>query len=139
MGSDSLRSPGSDGDDPTATNDTHSPALRHKKFIVCLTPYERRQLRELASERGLKMATYVRLCALGDALPARLAPARPIPEINRLTYRQLSWVGNNLNQIARQLNMRDGDVPELHEILGTVDRLAELLREVQAQVIGVGK
>lgn len=128
---DSLRSPG----ERRAEGRPEDGLSRTVLFPIRLTPAERKRLGELAGERGLNVATYVRAAALGAPLP----PARPVaarlPEVNVDTYRQLGWIGNNLNQLARAFNLRDGEDPtgaevlaELHRLMGAVRELQRLLR-----------
>src|SRR5262245_35827075 len=68
---------------------------------VRLTDGERDQLAEVARDLGISLSTYIRQAALSRPLPPRRA-VRPIPEINRDTYHDLSKIGADLNAIARR-------------------------------------
>jgi len=59
---------------------------------------------------------------------------RPVPEVAPELLRQVSGMGNNLNQIARRLNQSDSLTPServsLLSILNSLDRqLGELLEQ----------
>jgi len=75
----------------------HKPAreLRTKQFTFWVTPAEKEHIRDVARRAGLTPSAYVRAVALGN----RPAP-RPGDE-NRELLRQLSRIGNNLNQLHR--------------------------------------
>lgn len=63
------------------------------------------ELESRATEAGLSVGAYLRACGLGDAGPrARRRP--PVErELLARTNADLNRVGNNLNQIARTLNI----------------------------------
>lgn len=64
---------------------------------VRLTPDERENLLEIASKHHLSLSELIRRFALRRKLPAA------IPEVNIKTYRELAAIGNNLNQLVREL------------------------------------
>jgi len=64
---------------------------------VRLTPEERDKLSAMAKEHHISLSELIRRFALKRKLP----PA--IPEINIKTYRELAAIGNNLNQLVREL------------------------------------
>jgi hypothetical protein len=68
-----------------------------------------------------------------------MPPRKPtcvIPGVNQLTYRQLAQLGNNMNQIAHQLNQHYGESPELLQILRVYESVGPLVRKLWAEVIG---
>jgi len=85
-----------------------------------------------ADEAGLSIAAYFRAAALGDAGPRA---QRRLPADHRLLRQilgHLGRVGNNLNQIARQLNSGEEphtQMPELHEALNDYMRLRDTIFE----------
>ena len=83
----------------------------------------------------MTVAAFVRAAALGSCLPPRPVP-RPVPPINREAYWHLGQVGNNLNQIARRLNMADGDAPTLAEVQTALEELRGLVQQVRLQLFG---
>ncbi len=109
---------------------------RSVQFVVYLTREERTRIGEYAREHGMKVASYLRLAALGRKLPPRRSPPAPVPEINRVAYHQLAQIGNNLNQLARWANIGDGEEPEAREVLLTLDALIPVVRRLQLQMIG---
>ena len=125
----SLRSRGK------ADDDGHGALSRTVLFPIRLTAAERATLGELAGERGVTVAAFVRAAALGSYTPPRPMP-RPVPSINREAYWHLGQVGNNLNQIARRLNMADGDGPTLAEVQRGLEELRGLVQQVRLQLFG---
>lgn len=88
---------------------------RHRQVKSYFTDDERSDLLARAEATGLTLAAYVRVCALGEqpkAKPTRLAAA---------TIRQLSAVGNNLNQLTRHANA--GTIPHGDEIRMVLDQI----------------
>lgn len=86
--------------------------------LVWLTEAENTLLESRATESGLSVASYLRASALGDAGPR----ARRSPTIEKealgAAIAELNRVGNNVNQIARALNVgKDHDPAELDTTL----------------------
>lgn len=77
---------------------------RSKQAVVRLTEAEAVELQSRARRAGLSAGAYLRACALGDSGPR----AKRAPPVNRELLGEalasLNRVGNNLNQIAKQLN-----------------------------------
>jgi hypothetical protein len=87
---------------------------RGETVTVRLTKDERATLDALASRSGLTVGAFMRAAAFGDAGPR----AQRRPPADHKALRQLlgecGRVGNNLNQIARNLNTGgSADIPEL--------------------------
>lgn len=78
---------------------------RTERVDVRLTPAEAQALAERAAAFGASVSDFVRLRALGAdaAAPVR----RRMPEDAAAAVRQLSAIGNNLNQIARFAHSHD--------------------------------
>jgi mobilization protein NikA len=107
-------------------------------FPVRLTADEKRRLDSLARERGLRLAAYIRVTTLGGPMPPRRSDPVLVPAVNRDVYRHLGQVGNNLNQIARRLNIEDGSDPAATETLAAIREVLPLLLAVQGQLLGKG-
>ena len=77
---------------------------REKRAMVRLTAAEAAELQERAARAGLSAGAYLRACALGESGPR----SKRAPPVNRALLAEalaaLNRVGNNLNQIAKQLN-----------------------------------
>ena len=91
---------------------------RGETVTVRLTRDERDTLKALSSRAGLATGAFMRAAAFGDAGPR----ARRRPPVDHKALRQLlgecGRIGNNINQIARRLNMDDSfDLPELQAAL----------------------
>lgn len=92
---------------------------RTRGKMVWLTDAENSQLAARAAEAGLSAAGYLRASALGDAGPrARRAPTVEKQALGA-AIAELNRVGNNINQIARALNIgKDYDDAFLHHSVG---------------------
>jgi hypothetical protein len=102
---------------------------RRTAFIgIQLTPSERDELDAAATKQGATVSAYTRECLFRRSA-AIVAATRRNPEAAAL-MRELSAIGNNLNQIARQLNttgeMRD---PAM------LDAALELLKPAMSRVL----
>lgn len=77
---------------------------RLKSVRAAVTPSEYSAIEERARLAGLSTGAFLRACALGDSGPR----AKRAPPINRELLSEalagLNRVGNNINQIAKQLN-----------------------------------
>jgi len=81
-----------------------------------LTQKEKQDLKKRAEAAGLSVNEYLRRSALGG---------EPIQsKSDQRTRRELRWIGNNLNQLARKANR--GELPEVAE---AVEDGIEALRE----------
>lgn len=77
---------------------------RMKSVRAAVTPDEYSAIQERARRCGLSAGAYLRACALGDSGP-RAKRAPPVHrELLGEALASLNRVGNNLNQIAKQLN-----------------------------------
>ena len=111
---------------------------RGEAVTVRLTKDERATLDALASRSGLAVGAFMRAASFGDAGPR----AQRRPPADHKALRQLlgecGRVGNNLNQIARQLNAGGPvDVPELREALAAYLHIrTAILRALAMDTIG---
>ena len=101
---------------------------RTKEIKIRMTDTEHQRLLERCDR--LHLAEWLRQLGLGEHTSRR----RRVPEVAPELLRQVSGIGNNLNQIARRLNQLDGLNPtervSLLAVLNSLDRnLGELLEQ----------
>ena len=101
---------------------------RTKEIKIRLTETEHQRLLDRCDRAHL--AEWLRQLGLGEHTSRR----RRVPEVAPELLRQVSGIGNNLNQIARRLNQLDGLNPtervSLLAVLNSLDRnLGELLEQ----------
>jgi len=101
---------------------------RTKEIKIRLTETEHQRLLDRCDRTHL--AEWLRQLGLGEHTPRK----RLIPKVDPELLRQISGIGNNLNQIARRLNQSDSLTPServsLLSILNSLDRqLGELLEQ----------
>lgn len=111
---------------------------RGETVTVRLTKDERDTLDALSSRSGMAAGAFMRAAAFGDAGPR----AQRRPPVDHVALRQLlgecGRVGNNLNQIAHNLNAgRPVNVPELRAALAAyLDIRAAILRALAMDTTG---
>ncbi len=101
---------------------------RTREIKIRLTDSEHQRLIERCDRTHL--AEWLRQLGLGE----HIARKRRVPDVSPELLRQVSGIGNNLNQIARRLNQLDGLNPtervSLLAVLNSLDRnLGELLEQ----------
>ena len=87
---------------------------RHHQYLVRLTPEEHEEISAKADNAGMTPAAFFRLAALGT--PGPRSQRRPPADHKALReiLGHCGRIGNNLNQIAYQMNKRGNpDIPEL--------------------------
>lgn len=101
---------------------------RDRQLNIALHQSEVEALRARAEARGMRLVDYaraslltMRVASVGVVLPSKL---------ERLNLEQLKRIGNNLNQIARQLNGLGQVVPG--ELSETLNAVRQLLRDAAA-------
>jgi len=72
-----------------------------EKFLIKVSKLEKEEIRSRSTELGFNMSVYARKMLLGK---------RIIIKTDKEMIRQIKYVGNNINQIANQLNMRSDDL-----------------------------
>lgn len=96
----------------------------YKTITLRLNAAEYAHLREQAAAAGLKMEPLLRQLIMG----ANLRP-RP-PDTYAALLRELSAIGNNVNQLAHQANARGAATQdEINETVRLVRRMWRLVRE----------
>jgi hypothetical protein len=94
-----------------------------------LTPSERRQIEAAAKAAGARLSEYTReLCLRRSTVAAIIAGVRRNPEA-RVLMRELTAIGNNLNQLARIANTARA-VPHLRELQTATDALKAAMARV---------
>jgi hypothetical protein len=101
---------------------------RTSRLEVRLTPAEHQALRNCAKEAKLRPSAYVRASILGQV-------PRIVPAANPDIARALSRVGNNVNQIARSLNLRSGEDPTRDELVEAYRELRGLIRQTYLELL----
>ena len=96
---------------------------RNKAVLIRLTDNEKNQLQCQAANAGLKIEPFIRKLIAGvDIHP------RPPDSIVQL-IREVNYIGNNINQIAKKVNSENSiNQAQLEEILHL---LGEIYREVK--------
>jgi hypothetical protein len=101
---------------------------RNKSIKIRVNESEFSQLNELKEKAGFSMlADYMRSVSLNLEVPAK----QEYPKIDPALQRQISGIGNNINQIARQVNSSDlkaGDAMQIIGYLSSIDRTLEKIR-----------
>lgn len=109
---------------------------RQKSIKVRLTESEYELLKKQAN--GQPMASYMRSVCLGNSQ----TPSKNTPNIHPQLLRQLAGIGNNTNQVARQINYRiasggelnSTDVVELERYFGEILEQLIAIRQQYSQV-----
>ena len=96
----------------------------HKTITLRLTPEQYTQLQEQANATGLKMEPLLRQLIMGVTLRPRP------PDAYAALLRELSAIGNNVNQLAHQANARgEATRGEIEEAARLVRQASKLIRE----------
>lgn len=96
---------------------------RTNAVIVRLTDKEKKQLQRQAENAGLKMEPFIRKLIMGTDIQPR-----PPDNVVQL-IREINYIGNNINQIAKKVNTENYvSQSQLEEILHL---LGEIYREVK--------
>jgi hypothetical protein len=101
---------------------------RDRQLNIALHHSEVEALQARADARGMRLVDYARanLLTMRAAQVGVVVPSK----LERLNLEQLKRIGNNLNQIARQLNGLGQVVPD--ELSETLTAVRELLRSAAA-------
>lgn len=101
-----------------------APSKRDRQLNIALHRSEVEALQARADARGMRLVDYARasLLTMRAASAAVVLPSK----LERLNLEQLKRVGNNLNQIARQLNALGQVVPD--ELTETLNSVRQILR-----------
>ena len=106
---------------------------RKAQALVRLDPSEAEIVRTAANDAGLSVPAYMRQRVLGSPGPR---PGRPrlLPEEKaiRELIGQLGYIGNNLNQLTRAVNV--GDIVEPHELAPVLNLLKIAIRANMALI-----
>lgn len=105
--------------------------LRTERLNIRLTPSEYEKLSRKADEHSLPMATFLRDRILELSPPVERV--HDLPKVDRELIRQINGIGNNINQITKNLNSqiaeyRQFDIVTLHQQLA---RIADVLENIE--------
>lgn len=105
-----------------------------KQHLLLLEPEQKKEWKKKASLAGMTLNKYIRSCV-------ERRQTTPIqPAINIKVVAELSRIGNNLNQQTKAINtaLKSGENPlNWQENLKTVEEVANLLRQIQAELMGL--
>jgi hypothetical protein len=94
---------------------------------IKLTPTEKLEFEAAAQALDVSLSTYLRdLCA--NRTPGIGAASRRNPEAKAI-MRELSAIGNNINQLAKHANTVD-EMPSQAALLTAIDRLKEAMAHI---------
>lgn len=107
---------------------------RGRRFQIRILETEYQDLKQLATNSGLTVGSYLRSCALEK--PTTRAVRRPTIEVEVLTslLHELSKQGSNLNQLAKKANA--GNMPLLSEIRATFEANRQLAKAIWERLSG---
>lgn len=91
---------------------------------VCMTEKEKELLTSKAKTAGLDLSPYLVAAGLGKNIKA------PITYFDRQGIAHLARVGNNINQIAKAVNMANLDRKLFDDAIQQIESLQELLYEI---------
>jgi Bacterial mobilisation protein (MobC) len=94
---------------------------RTRRRIILLTPGENRQLEKSAEAAGAQFSEHVRELCLRRSMAGVVAGTSRNPQARALV-RELTAIGNNLNELARVANATRA-MPQLDELHLTTDQL----------------
>jgi hypothetical protein len=99
-------------------------SMRGNQYVKFRAPAdEHERIRELATAAGLNVSDYIRAC-LGTYRPESITP-----KIHRDTLTELGRIGNNLNQIAWNLNSSGSVVEEkIKQIQDDIHKIREAIK-----------
>lgn len=96
---------------------------RNQAVLIRLSDYEKNYLQHQAANAGLKMEPFIRKLIMG----IDITPRPPDNIINLI--REVNYIGNNINQIAKKVNSENSvNQSQLEEIMRL---LGEIYREVK--------
>ena len=101
-----------------------APSKRDRQLNIALHQSDVKTLKARADARGMRLVDFARanLLTMRAAQVGVVVPSK----LERLNLEQLKRIGNNLNQIARQLNALGQLVPD--ELTETLNAVRQLLR-----------
>ena len=96
---------------------------------IKLTPTEKQEFEAAAQALDVPLSTYLRdLCAQRKAKTTSTPATRRNPEAKAI-MRELSAIGNNINQLAKHANTLD-EMPSQAVLLTAIDRLKEAMAHI---------
>ncbi|MDF4415166.1 MobC family plasmid mobilization relaxosome protein [Vibrio parahaemolyticus] len=101
--------------------------IREKSIKIRVTETELQALKDRCD--GAELAPWVRETCLGD----RTLKSANVPKVDPALLRQLSGLGNNLNQITRVVNTQNYDVVNVVQVLAQLSAIERQLGQIMAQ------
>ncbi|MBD2181878.1 hypothetical protein H6S82_00220 [Planktothrix sp. FACHB-1355] len=107
---------------------------RTEYIALLLTQEEKLTWQHKADSHNMTLSAYIRHCV------ERRTSSTPIPEINRLTYHQLTKIALSLSHALAMMKAAKSNgqnLPSLDEIMRTTADTRKVVREVQSQLLGL--
>jgi hypothetical protein len=101
--------------------------IRDKVIPVRFTALEQNFVKAVSAKFNISLSEFIRRSAL-----QRRMPPQAVAEVNRKTYQELCRIGNNLNQLMRQLNSGTFLVLDKDFFI----ELKELVKNIGLNVVG---
>jgi len=115
---------------PAQKPDQHPPVRRTKQMLLRMTPEELAAVDSKANRAGYSREAFAR-AALAGAPPLRAVRTPPVDHVTlRRIVGELGRIGNNVNQLARDMNRGNiPDVPEMRAAAQAVMDAADAILE----------
>lgn len=107
---------------------------RTEYIALLLTQEEKLAWQHKADSHNMTLSAYIRHCV------ERRTSSTPIPEINRLTYHQLTKIALSLSHATKRMNAAKStgeNLPSLDEVARTTTDTLQVVRYVQCQLLGL--
>jgi len=104
----------------------------HQLPPVRVTEAELSALENAADMAGMSITEYMRDASLNGGKPKKSKNAQPLVRFLNRTLADLNRVGNNVNQIARQLNR--GREHDPHHLDGVLYELTQLVEKISRRL-----
>jgi hypothetical protein len=104
-----------------------------QQITIYLTKAQKDSLQKEAESCALSLSTYLKKRIFSNKI------VTSIPEVNRKAFTELSRIGVNLNQLARQLNSWEGSTGIPDKLTGKTKQIDHLLAEllhIKSSIIG---
>ncbi|MEM6399791.1 MAG: plasmid mobilization relaxosome protein MobC [Cyanobacteria bacterium P01_D01_bin.116] len=110
--------------------------LRDVRVTLRFTQTEKEELNARAEAAGCghNLSKFIRICVKDSNVDCPM----PLPKINHQTYVELSRIGNNLNQIARAINisLKSGNL-NVADCTGEIEALNRVMKDIKKSLIGM--
>lgn len=98
-----------------------------EEFKMRLTPVEKERLLKLAKQQGISASAYIRWCISNQEI--RVITKEEM-SVRKELIREMSAIGNNINQIARNTNSGFYSESEKRKLFGMLQTITEKLNQI---------